>query len=182
MRLPMMLQLDVTGMPDRWATWQQAACAYALDRVCYELGGEHFTLRGGMRNGVRTTLRISTIFATRERNRAPFGAVPYSRRAVLARDGMCMYCGETNPRLLNVDHLEPAARGGPSSFMNTVAACLDCNSFKGCRSPEEAGLTLLATPYIPSRFEALILANRTMLEDQGAYLRGRLPSTSRLLQ
>lgn len=31
---------------------------------------------------------------------------------------------------------------------NCVAACLDCNSRKQCRTPEEAGMTLLPIPYV----------------------------------
>ena len=184
MLYPKLLQLDVTGLPDRWVTWQEAACAYALDRVCYELGDRHITLRGGMRDGVRSTLDVSTIYATRDRSRRRWDAVPYSRRAVQARDFMtCMYCGEVFPeRALTIDHIVPRAMMGPSTFMNTCAACLDCNSKKGCRTPEMAGMVLLAAPYVPSHFEALILSNRHILGDQMSYLRQGLPANSRLLQ
>lgn len=65
--------------------------------------------------------------------------------------------------------------------MNNCAACKPCNARKGCRSLEMAGMPLLATPYVPSRFEAMILANRNILADQMNYLRQGLPSTSRLL-
>ena len=41
-----------------------------------------------------------------------------------------------------VDHVLPRSRGGASSWLNTVAACLDCNHRKRDRTPQEAGMRL----------------------------------------
>lgn len=69
------------------------------------------------------------------------------RRAVRARDAdTCRYClnlcndkDTRGARGLQLDHVNPALACGAS---NLVVACRDCNSRKGRRLPEEAGLRL----------------------------------------
>ncbi|MCU6481303.1 HNH endonuclease [Arthrobacter sp. A2-55] len=73
--------------------------------------------------------------------------VPFSKAAVRARDGRCAYCpgpAET------VDHIVPRSRGGRSTWLNLVGCCHSCNGLKADRTPEEAGMKLLVTPYIPN--------------------------------
>jgi 5-methylcytosine-specific restriction endonuclease McrA len=55
------------------------------------------------------------------------------RFAVLERDDFtCQYCGRRPPEVrLEVDHLEPRARGGKDGLWNLVTACWDCNRGKG---------------------------------------------------
>lgn len=61
---------------------------------------------------------------------------------VIARDGhRCRYCGATDD--LTIDHLIPRCRGGNDKPSNLVVACRSCNSSKGARTPNEAGMTLL---------------------------------------
>lgn len=64
-----------------------------------------------------------------------------SRRAIHSRDGnKCVYCKST--RNLTIDHIIPSSRGGQNSWENMVCACNKCNTFKGNRTPEEAGMYL----------------------------------------
>jgi 5-methylcytosine-specific restriction endonuclease McrA len=49
-----------------------------------------------------------------------------------------------------VDHVTPRSRGGRNSWLNTVAACGDCDQRKGDRTPTEAGMVLLAKPTAPT--------------------------------
>jgi hypothetical protein len=71
--------------------------------------------------------------------------------AVRTRDGdTCRYCGvEVNPfdrrslRGMVYDHVDPAVACGAS---NLVVACRGCNSRKGPRTPEAAGMVLLPEP------------------------------------
>ena len=84
------------------------------------------------------------------------------------------------PRNLTVDHILPASRGGPLSWMNTVAACRACNGVKADRTPEEARMPLLFTPYVPSRFEDFLLKGRRIRADVHDWLAARLPKESRL--
>ena len=89
--------------------------------------------------------------------------VPFSRKALLARDGhTCQFCGKTNVPL-TVEHLQPRSRGGVTSWENCVAACGRCNHRKGNRTLPEAakiGLTLRKQPARPhfSRVALVVLA------------------------
>lgn len=75
---------------------------------------------------------------------------------VLARDQFrCAYCAR---RGTTVDHLAPRSRGGADSWMNTVAACAECNQRKADRTPEQAGMRLLRRPFEPTPEATLMLA------------------------
>jgi 5-methylcytosine-specific restriction endonuclease McrA len=75
--------------------------------------------------------------------------VPLNRRAIFARDGgKCQYCGGGAE---NVDHVVPRSGGGRHTWENVVAACRRCNTRKGNRSPDEAGLSLRRQPRAPRR-------------------------------
>src|SRR5208337_2845148 len=71
-----------------------------------------------------------------------------SRKNIFMRDGhRCMYCGkECSGGGLELDHIIPKSRGGKNEWMNLVSSCRKCNSNKGDRTPEEAGMPLLRRP------------------------------------
>jgi 5-methylcytosine-specific restriction endonuclease McrA len=99
--------------------------------------------------------------------RVPFRQrAAWSRRGVLVRDRhRCAYCGR---RATTVDHVQPKSRGGADTWLNTVAACVDDNQRKADRTPEQAGMRLLARPFEPTPADALLLA-------LGVTDRGNLP-------
>ena len=73
----------------------------------------------------------------------------WTKRGVLVRDRRrCGYCGS---RAATIDHVVPRSRGGDWSWLNTVAACVPCNERKGSRTPAEARMRLLITPWHPTR-------------------------------
>lgn len=69
-----------------------------------------------------------------------------SKADIKRRDHRCAYCGG---RPETVDHVFPRSRGGGNTWLNLVAACLACNQAKADRTPDEAGMDLLVTPYVP---------------------------------
>lgn len=81
---------------------------------------------------------------SRDRRRAPDEA---TRTSVKQRDGdRCRYCDRAvkwtdrrGPAGATLDHVDPT---GPSNAENLVVACRGCNSFKGFRRPEQAGMQL----------------------------------------
>jgi len=82
--------------------------------------------------------------------RVPGKRIMLSRKNVLKRDGhRCQYCGTTNGPL-TVDHVLPKIYGGNDSWENLVCACTKCNSIKGDKTPEQAGLKLLRKPRKPN--------------------------------
>lgn len=92
--------------------------------------------------------------------------LPLSRRTVLARDQYtCQYCGATPGRSeLTIDHVVARSRGGLTEWENVVTSCRACNQHKGNRTPKEAGMTLLRTPFKP-RFIALTILSEVPQRD-----------------
>lgn len=75
--------------------------------------------------------------------------VTYTRKNIHIRDHyMCQYCGSRDN--LTLDHVQPVSRGGKSHWKNVVTACYRCNSKKGNKTPEEAGMPLMQPPRKPS--------------------------------
>ncbi|MEM7245506.1 MAG: HNH endonuclease [Acidobacteriota bacterium] len=81
----------------------------------------------------------------------PRHEVRFTRRNVYARDGhRCQYCSATpGSEELNLDHVHPTSRGGPSSWENVVTCCVRCNRRKADRRPEDVGMSLLRKPKKP---------------------------------
>ncbi|MEM6638729.1 MAG: HNH endonuclease [Pseudomonadota bacterium] len=181
------LKLDVAGRPVAWLTQEGGAVLYARDQVAWEAGSESVVLRGGVssRTGLRSTLRVNSIVATRcvDRGADNWAGRPALTNARLFRrdDHTCLYCGEVLPSaLLTRDHVVPVSAGGEDAWENVVTACRPCNHNKADHALETLGLRLLAVPYVPNRAEGLILSNRVILADQMAFLRSRVGSGSRL--
>jgi len=181
------LQLDITGLPQAWISVEQAASLVATDAVVWSAGDQPMAvLRGGLNTatGRQSVLAVPPIVALRGASRINlFDVVPtFGKVKLLKRDRhTCAYCGEVqDARVLTVDHVVPASRGGRLSWMNTVAACRSCNSRKADRTPDEARMPLLFAPFVPSRFEDFILKGRHIRTDVHDWLAARLPKGSRL--
>lgn len=176
------------GLPDRWLWPDEAAHYYATGRVLDERGDVAITLHGG-RNKVSGQLTqiqcrsIITVAPAEDRLHAPSGIVKYSRALLIQRDRcVCCYCGQRYPLYrIEAEHILPRARGGRYSWMNMVLSCRGCNAYKGCRTPEEAGLDMYYVPFAPNVYEARLLENRRVLADQMEFLRAGVPEGSRVL-
>lgn len=182
----MILALDIVGTPRQWLSVEAAVTCYARSLVAYGIGEPAVVYRGGrQRSGARSVIAVENIIAVRGETTfsAAFGHAPMlSNLKLFARDRrVCAYCGERfRTHALSREHVVPVSRGGRDAWMNVVTACRGCNARKGSRTPEEAGMRLLYLPYIPSRWEDFILANRDILADQMAYLLAKVPAESRL--
>jgi 5-methylcytosine-specific restriction endonuclease McrA len=180
-----LLSLDAHGRVLDWISWQDAACLYARGAVSWTLGDPCLSVHGGIcrLSGERSVLELHPIIASRGQARAhaldPTPAL--TNTALFARDQhLCLYCGKHYGRgTLTRDHVVPISRGGRDIWENVVAACFHCNSRKGGRTPQQAGMPLLAVPYRPSWIEHLILSNRNILADQMAFLKHQLPKNPR---
>ena len=86
-----------------------------------------------------------------------FDYVPFSRANIYARDRhRCQYCGHGAPMSeLTFDHVIPVAHGGRKDWENIVTCCINCNRRKGGRTPEEAGMRLIALPRRPESIPAV---------------------------
>ena len=180
------LQLDVSGRPQAWITTREAAVIYASDGVAWTLGDPCQVLRGGLQRvtGRQSRIEVHPIIAVR-------GAVPSRawRQAPALTNGklfvrdrfICAYCGHRYlPEDLTREHIQPTSRGGADTWMNCITACKSCNGRKGNRLPEEAHMSLLYLPYVPSLHEDMILRGRRILADQMEFLLASVPRSSRL--
>lgn len=175
---PLILRLDVTGMPVRWIPWEDAVCLYARGQVAWTAGENEFVIRGGYARstGERSSLVIHSIIAIKRSGRGhPVLRTqpPLSNHELFRRDAcLCMYCGDQFAEgQLTRDHVVPLSRGGEDIWSNVVSACRSCNTRKGCHTPEQAGMPLLAVPYAPNWAEFLALSNRRILADQMEFLK-----------
>lgn len=75
----------------------------------------------------------------------------FNRQMLFKRDKyQCQYCGiKPGWAELNIDHIIPKSRGGKSCWTNCVISCVDCNTYKKNRTPEEAGMKLRKEPKKP---------------------------------
>lgn len=185
MPVPRVLSLDAHGRILDWMHWQDAVCLYVRGAVAWTMGDPCLTVHGGINrvSGLQSIVELHPIVAARS-NAHPKSLDPspaLTNTALFARDAhLCLYCGKEYGRhSLTRDHVMPISRGGRDVWENVVCACFHCNSRKGGRTPQQAGMPLLAIPYRPSWVEHLILSNRHILADQMAFLKQHLPKNAR---
>jgi 5-methylcytosine-specific restriction endonuclease McrA len=85
--------------------------------------------------------------------------VRYSKQNIFARDRWtCQYCGQRRSiDELTQDHVIPRSRGGRTCWENVVTCCVDCNTRKANRTPEQAGMRLRYRPQRPSWLPMFVL-------------------------
>ena len=180
------LSLDANGRILDWISWQDAACLYVRDAVAWTIGEPCLTVHGGNNrmSGEQSLLLLHPIVASRGQRRVGVKepAPALTNGALFNRDRyVCLYCGMHHQKAaLTRDHVMPISRGGRDHWENVVTACLPCNVRKGCRTPQQANMPLLAVPYRPSWVEHLILSNRNILADQMEFLVSHLPKKHRI--
>ena len=182
------LRTDVAGMPLEWVDYRCAVRLYHAEQVAYECGRPLFRLHGGIsaRSGLRSVVDVSSIIATYGHggvypDREAY-TPPLNNHALFRRDAdLCLYCGQHFLVVeLSRDHVTPLSRGGRDTWTNVVTACRRCNHHKAGRTPEEAGMQLLAVPFQPTYAEYIYLKGRRVLADQMAYLQAHFPRKSPL--
>jgi 5-methylcytosine-specific restriction endonuclease McrA len=105
----------------------------------------------------RIDLASPSVIRLRQFVRVPYARrVPLNRRAVFLRDAHeCQYC---NRSAENIDHVVPKTQGGTHTWENVVASCRRCNTKKGGRTPDQAGLVLHRRPTVPRRHSWVLVA------------------------
>lgn len=183
------LRTDISGMPLEWVGYQDAVRLYHLEQVAYTCGTLLYRVHGGIcaKTGQRSVIEVNSIIATHGRNRELLKlkeryVPPLNNPALFRRDsGLCLYCGETfRSGDLSRDHVTPVIQGGQDIWNNVVTACRRCNNHKAGRTPEQAGMELIAVPFTPTHAEYIYLQGRRVLSDQMEFLRAHFPRTSPL--
>ncbi|TQV89315.1 HNH endonuclease [Aliikangiella coralliicola] len=169
------LRLNKAGQATDWIDLETAACLYTKDQVLWTYGESSVRLHGGYSRltGKQSVLDVASVIATEGQIHSKDQRTPHlCNSSLFRRDGhLCLYCGNAfKNAFLTRDHVIPKGQGGKDTWENCVAACKSCNNHKGCRTPEEAGMKLLAIPFRPNKSEYLALANRRILTDQMDFL------------
>lgn len=96
-------------------------------------------------------IRVPRVILLMVFDRLPKKEVKFTRHNIFERDkNICQYCGDTFERRdLNLDHVVPRDRGGPTTWENIVCSCIPCNTRKANRTPSEAGMRLIRKPKRP---------------------------------
>lgn len=183
------LRTDVAGMPLEWIDYRDAVRLYHTGQVAYACGMLLYRLHGGTnaRSGERSFVEVNSIIATvgesyrGSRTRDGY-TPPLNNQTLFKRDAhLCLYCGERFlASALSRDHVKPISQGGEDRWTNVVTACRRCNNHKAGRTPEQAGMQLLAVPFTPTYAEYIYLKGRRVLADQMEYLLAHFPRTSPL--
>src|SRR5256886_10001076 len=93
----------------------------------------------------------------------PKKEVKFTRNNIFERDkNPCQYCGKVFDRKdLNLDHVVPRDRGGPTSWENIVCSCIACNTLKANHTPLEVGMHLVRKPKKP-KWRPFVQINLTL--------------------
>ena len=183
------LRTNVAGMPLEWIDYRDAVRLYHTAQVAYVCGSPIYRIRGGWnaRTGLRSVIEINSIVATEgdvrllERGGDRY-TPPLNNRTLFRRDAnLCLYCAQQfRTSELTRDHITPISQGGRDVWTNVATACRRCNNHKGGRTPEQAGVQLVAVPFTPTYTEYIYLKARRVLADQMEYLLTHFPRTSPL--
>jgi 5-methylcytosine-specific restriction endonuclease McrA len=183
------LRTDASGMPLEWIDYRDAVRLYHTDQVAYTCGTPLYVVRGGINSltGRRSSVEVNSIIATNgyqqifTGNRQDY-APPLNNNTLFRRDAnVCMYCGiRFMERDLTRDHITPISKGGKDIWSNVVAACRRCNNHKGGQMPDQAGMQLIAVPFVPTFAEYIYLKGRRVLADQMEFLLAHFPRRSPL--
>ena len=183
------LRTDVSGMPLEWVDYQTAVRLYHFGHVAYACGSLLYQVRGGTNaaSGRRSLIEVNSIIATTGdqsalRHSRETYSPPLNNPALFKRDAhTCLYCGQQFlARDLSRDHVRPLSASGSDTWGNVVTACKRCNNHKANRTPEQAGMQLLAIPFVPTHAEYVYLRGRRLLADQMEFLLAHFPRSSPL--
>jgi 5-methylcytosine-specific restriction endonuclease McrA len=102
-------------------------------------------------HAVSFRIRVPRVILLLFFDRLPKQEVKFTRHNIFERDRCtCQYCGRVFDRKdLNLDHVIPRDRGGPTTWENIVCSCIPCNTHKANRTPAEAGMALVRKPKRP---------------------------------
>jgi 5-methylcytosine-specific restriction endonuclease McrA len=176
-------------MPLEWIDYREAVRLYHTEQVAYDCGSHLYTLFGGYRSvdGRRSRVRVNSIIATHGTNQSLYQnrdkfIPPLNNRTLFNRDAnLCLYCATRfSDGMLTRDHITPLSQGGVDAWTNVASACRRCNNHKGGRTPEQAGMELIAVPFSPTYAEYIYLKGRRVLVDQMQYLLAHIPRSSPL--
>ena len=105
----------------------------------------------GMIRSVRFAMKVPKVIVLAIYDKLPSKEVKFTRHNVFLRDHFtCQYCNkEFAENELNLDHVTPRDKGGPTRWDNIVTSCIGCNNRKANKLPHEVGMFPANQPRAP---------------------------------
>jgi len=151
------LVLNADMQPLSWGPlsvwpWQDALVAVLQDRVL-QVCTYDYEIRSASQSFLVPSVVALKSYHIRKK-------VSFTRFHVFLRDRMrCQYCGQKfDPKDLTFDHVIPRSRGGRATWENIVTCCHVDNIAKGAKTPKEAKMRLLRSPFEPTPYEIDVAA------------------------
>jgi 5-methylcytosine-specific restriction endonuclease McrA len=141
------LLLNASFQPLQVISWQKAIHLFFSGKVEIVENSEQVIRSVSLTIPIPRVIRLIKYVPLHSRKTV----VRFNRSNVFLRDHhTCQYCGTKPPySQLTLDHVNPVVKGGEKSWENIVTACRTCNTKKGGRTPEEAGMRLKHPPREP---------------------------------
>ncbi|WP_435893984.1 HNH endonuclease [Oceaniferula spumae] len=100
---------------------------------------------------VSHAMRVPKVIVLAIYDKLPSKEVKFSRHNVFLRDHhTCQYCRQVfSEGDLNLDHVVPRDKGGPTRWDNIVTSCFDCNNRKANKLPHEVNMFPKTPPRAP---------------------------------
>lgn len=149
------LLLDQAYAPIQVIPWTRAITLFYCNKVeIVEVHEDKVVNSPSVKMPMPSVARLTKSF------KRPKKPVKFSRQHIYARDRFsCQYCHKTlSHKCLTYDHVVPKSRGGKTDWFNIVASCRPCNTRKGDRTPEEAGMELAKKPKRPNWIPSVSIA------------------------
>ncbi|MCK6510265.1 HNH endonuclease [Myxococcota bacterium] len=140
------LLLNASFEPLSVIPWQRALALFFMGKVEVVEEYDHPV------RSISLTMSMPSVVRLLKYVKRRYFGLRFSRQNIYARDGyQCQYCTDYfSEDELSFDHVIPRSRGGKTCWENIVSCCVSCNRRKGNRTPEEAGMRLLARPNKPA--------------------------------
>lgn len=130
--------LDENLLPYNFEDWKELSAAMTAHP-------------GGFVHTPTYKLAVPDIIRLKRFDTLPRGEVKFTRKNIYEHyRHKCGYCGrQFRTAELNLDHIVPRSKGGPTNWSNIITACIPCNTRKDDKTPEQAGMRLLVKPSKP---------------------------------
>lgn len=120
--------------------------------IFMNMNGERSTWDGVKFSSPTTEFDVPATIRLMNRVNGKWRPPRFRKKVLFNRDSwQCQYCREgLYWDTATIDHVVPRSHGGPTSWLNCVAACRRCNRHKANRTPEQAQMNLIKQPVAPS--------------------------------
>jgi len=157
-RLPKILYLNKDHSLIGLIPWQRAVSMLLNEKVIQPHGYED-VIQIRLPHGKVFPVPTAVILVDFKKPRRKIKPVCTPRNIFFRDKGECQYCGTPLRRnTMTLDHVVPKLSGGRHHWGNIVACCHECNTKKGSKSLQQAGMKLRNGPPVAPSIDSIKLA------------------------